>query len=291
MQEVALRESKNILLSEIDKYPVLSREEEYELALKHYDKNDLEAAKKLVVSNLKFVVKIAYEYASYGFPVSDLIQEGTIGLMRAIKKFNPHKGYRLISYAVWWIKARIHSFIMNSWSLVKIGTTQAQRKLFQKISREKKKFNIEAEELRNDDLKKVADSFGVNENEVITMEMRLASRDFSLDSNINDDESLTYLEALPDRSINQEEIVENQQTLRITQQGLQSGLDKLSQKQRYIIEKRYMSNPPAKLREIGDELDISKERVRQIESEALKKLRFSITRQLKSQNIETVVQN
>jgi len=291
MHEVAVRETSNILLKEIDRYPVLDRQEEYELALKHYDNNDLEAARKLVGSNLRFVVKIAYEYASYGFPVSDLIQEGTLGLMKAVKKFNPHKGYRLISYAVWWIKAGIHNFIMNSWSLVKIGTTQAQRKLFQKISREKKKFNIEAEELRDDDLKKVADSFGVNEEEVITMEMRLASRDFSLDSNVADEKALTYLEVLPDRSINQEEVIENEQTSRETRKGLQRGLAKLPQKQRYIIERRYISNPPSKLREIGDDLGISKERVRQIESEALKKLRFSIKRQLRNPNIETVVMN
>ncbi len=291
MHEVAVRETSNILLKEIDRYPVLDRQEEYELALKHYDNNDLEAARKLVGSNLRFVVKIAYEYASYGFPVSDLIQEGTLGLMKAVKKFNPHKGYRLISYAVWWIKAGIHNFIMNSWSLVKIGTTQAQRKLFQKISREKKKFNIEAEELRDDDLKKVADSFGVNEEEVITMEMRLASRDFSLDSNVADEKALTYLEVLPDRSINQEEVIENEQTSRETRKGLQRALAKLPQKQRYIIERRYISNPPSKLREIGDDLGISKERVRQIESEALKKLRFSIKRQLRNPNIETVGMN
>lgn len=220
-------------------------------------------------------MKIANEYVSYGFPVSDLIQEGTIGLMEAVKRFNPHKGYRLISYAVWWIKAKIHNFIMSSWSLVKIGTTQAQRKLFQKIGNAKKKLNIEKDKLETEDLKIVADSFGVREDDVLTMEMRLASRDFSLDANI-DDESLTYIDSLADFRKNQEEIVEQHQINELTRDGLQKGLDELSKKQRYIIEKRFISSPPKKLRELGEELGISKERVRQIESEALKKIRSVI---------------
>jgi len=278
MQQIAVRDSINLFLKEVDRYPVLSREEEYRLALRHFENNDIEAARKLVLSNLRFVVKIANEYVSYRFPISDLIQEGTIGLMEAVKRFNPHKGYRLISYAVWWIKAKIHNFIMSSWSLVKIGTTQAQRKLFQKIGSAKKKLNIEKEKLEAEDLKTVADSFGVRENDVLTMEMRLASRDFSLDANISDDESITYIDSLADIRKNQEEIVEQHQIHELTHDGLQKGLDELSEKQRFIIEKRFISSPPKKLRELGEELGISKERVRQIESEALKKIRSVIER-------------
>lgn len=279
MQQIAVRDSVDLFLKEVERYPLLSREEEYRLALKHFENNDIEAAKKLVVSNLRFVVKIANEYASYGFPISDLIQEGTIGLMQAVKRFNPHKGYRLISYAVWWIKARIHNFIMSSWSLVKIGTTQAQRKLFQKIGNAKKKLNIEKDKLESEDLKVVADSFGVRENDVLNMEIRLASRDFSLDKNIGDDESSTYIDSLPDYRKNQEEIVEQRETNELTYEGLQRGLDKLSEKQRYIIEERFISSPPKKLRELGEELGISKERVRQIETEALNKIRAVIEKQ------------
>lgn len=279
MQQIAVRDSVNLFLKEVERYPLLSREEEYQLALSHFEDNDIEAAKKLVVSNLRFVIKIANEYISYGFPVSDLIQEGTIGLMQAVKRFNPHKGYRLISYAVWWIKARIHNFIMSSWSLVKIGTTQAQRKLFQKIGNAKKKLNIERDKLESEDLKAVAGSFGVREKDVLTMEIRLASRDFSLDKHIGDDESLTYIDSLADYRKNQEEIIEQRQTDELTYEGLQRGLDKLSEKQRYIIEERFISSPPKKLRELGEELGISKERVRQIEREALNKIRSVVEKQ------------
>jgi len=142
MREVAVRDSLTIFLKEIEKYPILSREEENALAVRYYEDKDFEAARKLVVSNLRFVVKVASEYVTYGFPLLDLIQEGAIGLMQAVKKFNPYRGYRLISYAVWWIRARIHNFIMKSWSLVKIGTTQSQRKLFQKLGRGKKRLKI-----------------------------------------------------------------------------------------------------------------------------------------------------
>ncbi|HEX9665489.1 MAG TPA: RNA polymerase factor sigma-32 [Thermodesulfobacteriota bacterium] len=284
MQQIAVRDSVDLFFKEVERYPLLSREEEYRLALKHFENNDIEAAKKLVVSNLRFVIKIANEYVSYGFPVSDLIQEGTVGLMQAVKRFNPHKGYRLISYAVWWIKARIHNFIMSSWSLVKIGTTQAQRKLFQKIGKAKKKLNIEKDKLESEDLKVVADSFGVRENDVLNMEIRLASRDFSLDKNIGDDESLTYIDSLADYRKNQEEIVEQRETNELTYEGLQKGLDKLSEKQRYIIEERFISSPPKKLRELGEELGISKERVRQIETEALNKIRSVIEKQYVNTN-------
>ena len=276
MQQIAVRDSVNLFLNQVERYPLLSRKEEYQLALKHYEEGDIEAARRLVVSNLRFVVKIANEYISYGFPVSDLIQEGTVGLMQAVKRFNPHKGYRLISYAVWWIKARIHNFIMSSWSLVKIGTTQAQRKLFQKIGKAKKKLNIEKDKLGPEDLKSVADSFGVREKDVLTMEIRLASRDFSLDKHIGDDESSAYIDSLPDFRQNQEEILEQREADELTYAGLQQGLDKLSEKQRYIIEGRFFSSPPKKLRELGKELRISNERVRQIEKEALNKIRSVI---------------
>jgi RNA polymerase sigma-32 factor len=279
MQQIAVRDSVDLFLREVERYPLLSREEEYQLALKHFENDDIEAAKKLVVSNLRFVIKIASEYISYGFPMSDLIQEGAIGLMQAVKRFNPHKGYRLISYAVWWIRARIHNFIMSSWSLVKIGTTQAQRKLFQKIENAKKKLNIEKDKLESEDLRAVADSFGVREKDVLTMEIRLASRDFSLDKHIGDDESLTYIDSLSDHRKNQEEIVEQREADELTYEGLQQGLDKLSEKQRYIIEERFISSPPKKLRELGEELGISKERVRQIEREALNKIRSVVEKQ------------
>lgn len=280
MRELAIRDLQNIFLREIEAYPLLSREDEHELAIRYHEDGDFESAKRLVVSNLRFVVKIASEYISYGFPLLDLIQEGALGLMQAVKKFNPYRGYRLISYAVWWIRAKIHNFIMKSWSIVKIGTTQAQRKLFQKLSRAKKQLNIMDAELTDGSLKKVADLFGVKEQDVLSMEMRVASRDFSLDNVSTDDETITYLDSVSDDRANQEELVESMQVAELTQEGLQTGLEKLSPRERYVIERRYLSSPPMKLRELGNEMEISKERARQIEVQALKKLRSVIENRL-----------
>ncbi|HWP92128.1 MAG TPA: RNA polymerase factor sigma-32 [Thermodesulfobacteriota bacterium] len=283
MREIAVRDSLTIFLKEVENYPVLSREEERALAVKYYEEKDYDSARRLVVSNLRFVVKIASEYVSYGFPLVDLIQEGAVGLMQAVKKFNPYKGYRLISYAVWWIRARIHNFIMRSWSLVKIGTTQAQRKLFQKLGRGKKQLKIdEGEELDGKNWSRLADLFGVKEDDVIGMEMRMASRDFSLDQASSEDQNITYLDSISDYRPNHEEVIESVQTKELMQKGLQDGLDHLSPRERYVIEKRYLTIPNIKLKDLGEELDISKERVRQIETQALKKLRGVIENHLNS---------
>ena len=273
MNALALREPLNVFLKEIEKYPVLSKEEEYKLAVRYSEEKDLEAANTLVVSNLRFVVKIASEYLSYGFPLSDLVQEGTIGLMKAVKKFDPYKGYRLISYAVWWIRAGIQNHIMKFWSHVKIGTTQAQRKLFHKIGRAKKELNIENNEMTENEVHKVANLFGVKDKEVIDMEFRMASRDFSLDSASTEDNTVTYLDILSDGRANPEDVLQSLETDELANEGIKYGLEKLSPREQKVIESRYLKNPPEKLRQLGEELGISKERVRQIEVNALKKLK------------------
>lgn len=282
MNAIALKEPLNIFLKEIEKYPVLSKEEEYKLALSYYEKKDLEAANTLVVSNLRFVVKIAREYLSYGFPLSDLVQEGTIGLMKAVKKFDPHKGYRLISYAVWWIRAGIQNHIMKFWSQVKIGTTQAQRKLFHKIGKAKKELNIENNEMTEQEVRKVAELFGVKDKDVLDMEFRMASRDYSLDATSTEDNTVTYLDVLSDGKANQEKIIETIESNELASEGIKNGFNKLSPREQKVIESRYLKNPPEKLRELGEELGVSKERVRQIEVHALKKLKGAV---------ETVITN
>ncbi len=282
MDAIALREPLNIFLKEIEKYPVLTKEEEYKLALSYYEEKDLEAANTLVVSNLRFVVKIAREYFSYGFPLSDLVQEGTIGLMKAVKKFDPFKGYRLISYAVWWIRAGIQNHIMKFWSQVKIGTTQAQRKLFHKIGKAKKELNIKNNEMTEQEVSKVAELFGVKNKDVIDMEFRMASRDYSLDATSTEDNTVSYLDILSDGKANQEKVIESIEANDLAHQGITDGLKKLSPREQKVIESRYLKNPPEKLRELGEELGISKERVRQIEVHALKKLKGAV---------ETVISN
>lgn len=274
MGAITKNSSFSLFLREIENHPVLDKEQEYDLAVKYYENNDLDAANQLVLSNLRFVVKIATEYKSYGFPLMDLVQEGTMGLMQAVKKFNPYSGYRLITYAVWWIKARIHNYIMKFWSNVKIGTTQAQRKMFQKLGSAKRKLNIDSEKLNKKDVDKIADHFGVRNKDVIEMEMRMSARDFSLDSKVDsEDDSFTYLDMMAGNEKNQEELLEEIQTESINEENLNRGLDKLNDRERTIIEERFLANKPKKLRELGEQFGVSKERIRQIEISALNKIK------------------
>ena len=277
---LALNTPFNMFMREVDSHPLLSKEEEYNLAVNYYENKDLDAANRLVLSNLRFVIKIAGEYKSYGFPIMELVQEGTIGLMHAVKKFNPYKGYRLISYAVWWIKARIHNHIMKFWSNVKIGTTQAQRKLFQKLSGAKRKLNIQSGRLTEEDVSKLAKHFNVKQKDVVEMELRNASRDFSLDQNVSGDESLNYLDIVEDESQNQEDLVESLEHSNVALEGVKKGMETLSDRERKIINERFYSETPKKLHQLGEELGISKERVRQIEKTALQKLQKSVNSEL-----------
>lgn len=271
---VATCDSLSVFMREMEKHPLLSKEEEYALAVRYYENEDLEAANKLVVSNLRFVVRIASEYRSYGFPMMDLVQEGSIGLMRAVKKFNPYKGYRLISYAVWWIRVRIQNHIMKFWSNVKIGTTQTQRKLFQRIEGAKRKLGITATSMEDDDISRLADHFGVKEEEISEMQVRASKRDLSLsESPAGDDSSATYAELLPDPSDNQEQVLGELGFHSLARENLREALDTLSERQKKVISERYFTEPPRKLHEIARDLGVSQERVRQIQAESIGKLR------------------
>ena len=218
---------------------------------------------------------MAFEYKTYGIKLLDLIQEGNIGLMMAVKKFNPYKGYRFISYAVWWIRAYIQNFIIKSWSLVKIGTTQAQKKLFYKIGKVRKALEANGEsEAKYEHL---ASDLDVTKADIVEMEQRMAARDLSLDSPLDDDHELTHLDLLQESSLNQEESLALEEERKIREREVLSAMKHLNQKEEYVIKNRIMSDSSLTLREIGNHLKLSRERVRQIESEALKKLRKEIS--------------
>jgi RNA polymerase sigma-32 factor len=258
-------------LRQINLLPLLTPEEEFKLAARYRKYNDREAAEKLVTSNLRFVVKVALEYKTYGIKLLDLIQEGNIGLMMAVKKFDPYKGCRLISYAVWWIRAYIQNFIIRSWSLVKIGTTQAEKKLFYKIGKVRQA--LEAYGENEAKYEHVATELDVTRDDIIEMEQRMAARDLSLDSPLDEDHELTHLDLLQESSLNQEESLALEEEKKIREREVLSAMKRLNQREEYVIKNRIMSDSSLTLREIGNHLKLSRERVRQIESEALKKLR------------------
>jgi len=260
-------------LAEISNYPVLSREEEYNLAKKYRDEGDLDAARKLVTSNLKFVVRVANEYKNYGFSTMDIIQEGNVGLMHAVKGFDPTKGYRLISYAVWWIRAYIQNYIIKSWSLVKVGTTQAQRKLFYKLRSTKKELEMGGDALSTEDYRELAERLDVPDEAVIEMEQRMGSKDLSLDAELTSEKDASHLDFLTGGEANQEELLTKAQEEEKVRKGMAVALKTLKDRERYIIEKRVLSDQPLTLEELGTKFNISRERVRQIESAALKKIK------------------
>ena len=260
-------------LVEISNNPVLSRKEEYELAMKFKNDGDLDAARKLVTSNLKFVVSVANEYRNYGFNTMDIIQEGNVGLMRAVKGFDPTKGYRLISYAVWWIKAYMQNYIIRSWSLVKLGTTQAQRKLFYKLRSAKNEMELGKDNLSAEDYKELADKLNVSDRAVIEMDQRMGGKDLSLDAEITSDNDLSHLDFLADSKENQEELLTKSEEQKMVRDGMADALQTLKDRERYIIEERVLAENPKTLEELGTKFNISRERVRQIESAALKKIK------------------
>jgi len=266
-------DSLTLYLAEINKFPLLSADEEHSLALRFRDEGDLEAAHRLITSNLRFVVKIAGEYRSYGMKMLDLIQEGNIGLMMAVRKFDPAKGVRLISYAVWWIRAYIQNHIISAWSLLKIGTTQAQRKLFFKLNQAKQAIiNMTGE----GDLHAAAISLDVKDSEAQEMEQRLRG-ELSLDVAMLEGEGATFLESLPDLRQNQEELLADHQESVQLEQGVALALQNLNEKERFVIEQRVAAESPMTLQEIADHFSLSRERVRQIEEGALKKMKRLLT--------------
>ena len=266
-------DSLTLYLSEINRIPLLSADEERHLALRFREEGDLQAAHALITANLRFVVKVAGEYRSYGMKMLDLIQEGNIGLMMAVRKFDPAKGVRLISYAVWWIRAYIQNHIISAWSLLKIGTTQAQRKLFFKLNQAKQAIISMTGE---SDLHSAAITLDVKDVEAQEMEQRLRG-ELSLDVEMFEGEGGTFLESLPDLRQNQEELLAERQENAILERGVAGALENLNEKERFVIERRVASENPLTLQEIADHFSLSRERVRQIEEGALKKMKRLLT--------------
>jgi len=258
-------------LSEIRRYPLLSRDEEHDLAVRYKEQGEIEAAYRLVTGNLRLVVMVAREYQRAFRNLLDLVQEGNIGLMEAVRNFDPYRGIRFPSYAVWWIRAYIIRYMMNNWRMVKIGTTQAQRKLFFNLQKEKDR--LEAQGFRPGP-KLLAQRLDVKESEVIEMEQRLSGRDLSVDSPVGEEgEQTTMLEFLASKEPNAEEQVADAESRELISEKIKEFGQTLTGKDKVIFESRLMAEEPLTLQEIGDRYGISRERVRQIEERIKKKLK------------------
>lgn len=270
----------NRYLSEIKKFPILAPEEEYMLAKRFQTHGDTEAAAKLVTSHLRLVSKIAMGYRGYGLPVSELISEGNIGLMQGVKKFEPDRGFRLATYAMWWIKASMQEFILRSWSLVKLGTTAAQKKLF--FNLRKMKNNLDAYndgDLRPEDVRKIATDLGVTEEEVVSMNRRmLGGGDTSLNVSMNEDGEGQWQDIIPDNGPLQDEVYAEAEERISRRAMLVEALQALSEREKQILTERRLVEEPRTLEDLSVEFGVSRERVRQIEVRAFEKLQKAMMR-------------
>ena len=259
---------------QVNRFDLLSAEQEYDLAVRHIQDGDMDAAHRLVCANLRFVVKVANEYRGYGLRLLDLVQEGNVGLMMAVKKFDPSRGTRLITYAVWWIRAYIQNYIMRSWSLVKIGTTQMQKKLFFKLAQTR---NALLNQTGSEDIEDIARELDVNQEIVVEMSQRMGRRDASLDVELTEGEGYTLLHTLPDKADNQETLLLANEERRLNTERTQAALSILNPRERNIIKQRILADPPSTLQDIAEQYGVSRERIRQIEQNALQKLRKAMT--------------
>ncbi len=272
--------SLNRYLSEIRKFPLLQPEEEYMLAKRWSEHHDTDAAAKLVTSHLRLVAKIAMGYRGYGLPVSELISEGNIGLMQGVKKFEPDRGFRLATYAMWWIRASIQEFILRSWSLVKIGTTAAQKKLFFNLRRAKSKLDaFDDGDLRPEHVAKIAKDLGVNEAEVISMNRRMAKGgDTSLNAPLREDGEGEWQDWLQDEGPLQDERLAEFEEGAVRHEMLEEAMASLNERERHILSERRLSDDPKTLEELSHVYGVSRERVRQIEVRAFEKLQKAMMR-------------
>lgn len=268
----------NRYLAEIKKFPILAPEEEYMLAKRWTEHQDTDAAAKLVNSHLRLVAKIAMGYRGYGLPVSELISEGNIGLMQGVKKFEPDRGFRLATYAMWWIRASIQEFILRSWSLVKMGTTAAQKKLFFNLRRMKNQIEaFEDGDLKPEDVTKIATDLGVSEEDVISMNRRMAmGGDTSLNVPLREDGDGQWQDWLVDTDPLQDERVAEAEETKVRHDLLMQAMDALNDREKHILTERRLSDEPKTLEELSQVYDVSRERIRQIEVRAFEKLQKAL---------------
>ena len=276
----------SIYLSQIKKFPMLDAEEEYMLAKNWRENGNLQSAHKLVTSHLRLVAKIAMGYRGYGLPVNELISEGNLGLMQAVKKFDPEKGFRLATYAMWWIKAAIQEYVLRSWSLVKMGTTTAQKKLFFNLKKIKNQIAAGQEgDLRDDQVKEISKRLDVESHEVVNMNRRMMGQEKSLNDPIKSGETDEWQDWLVDDSLDQELIVSQKQEYDDKKELLNSAMKILNEREKEIITARRLSEEPKTLEELSKKYKISRERIRQIETKAFEKLQKSMINASKSKNL------
>ena len=265
-------------LQEIKKFPILSAGEEFMLAKRYKEHGDTKAAHKLVTSHLRLVAKIAMGFRGYGLPITDLISEGNVGIMKAVKKFDPDKGFRLATYAMWWIRAQIQEYVLHSWSLVKIGTTAAQKKLFFNLKKLKNQLkDFDSDTLSPENVREIANRLDVKEAEVMDMENRLFTKDSSLNTFISQEADTEWQDMLIDQNDTQDVITENKNEYNYRKSLLTKAFDILNPREKEIIKLRRLSEKPKKLKELSQKYKISRERVRQIEEKAIEKLQKEIS--------------
>ena len=275
----------SVYLDQIKKFPMLDAEEEYMLAKNWKNTGNVKSAEKLVTSHLRLVAKIAMRYKGYGLPMNEIISEGNVGLMQAVKKFEPEKGFRLATYAMWWIKASIQEYILRSWSLVKIGTTTAQKKLFFNLKKLKNQIAPKNEgDLKKDEVEKIANTLDVSENEVISMNRRLSGKEQSLNAPIGEDGD-EWQDWIVDKEMDQELKIAHQEELDQRKDLLQDSIKILNDREKEILYARRLNENPSTLEDLSKKFKISRERIRQIENKAFEKLQKHMLNSAKSKNL------
>ena len=273
-------------LTEIRKFPMLPKEEEFMLAKRWQEHEDSQAAEKMVTSHLRLVAKIAMGYRGYGLPIAEVISEGNVGLMQSVKKFDPDKGFRLATYAMWWIRASIQEYILRSWSLVKLGTTAAQKKLFFNLRRIKGEINaIEQGDLRPEQVTEIATRLNVSEKEVISMNGRMSGSDASLNVPMGQDGDMEWMDWLADEEPNQAAEFATKQEHDARMDLLTSAMSELNEREQHILTERRLNDEPQTLEQLSEVYNVSRERIRQIEVRAFEKLQKAMKRMAKEQGL------